>query len=142
MISSDGKAKLVLQLKRHEGLKLSPYRDSVGVLTIGYGRNLDAVGIYPDEADFLLEHDVQRMIGQLEGLAWFDGLSEARRLAIVNMAFNMGLAGVLGFKKMLAAIEASDWEVVAKEALESKWATQVGGRARELADILKTGVMT
>ena len=141
MISTHGMEVLRAQLQRHEGLRLNLYADLGGKTTVGYGRNLSANGISVDEALLMLENDIEKANLQLEGLPWFDGLSEARRIVIVNMCFNMGLAGVLGFTKMIYAIETGSWEDAAQEMLASKWATQVGKRAKELAEIMESGLL-
>ena len=127
-------------LKKHEGLRLKPYRDTVGKLTIGYGRNLDARGITTDEATEMLEADIYSAIEDLRGsLPWFDDLDETRQVVLVDMAYNLGIAGLLKFKRMLAAVETARWEDAAAEMLLSKWADQVGGRAAELAEMMRAG---
>jgi len=131
---------LVEQLKRDEAVRLKPYKDSVGKLTIGIGRNLDDVGISDAEADFMLHNDIYRAeSGVEEHLPWTKDLDEVRRAALVNMAFNMGIAGLLGFKNTLAAIQSGDYETAAAEMENSKWAIQVGPRAHRLALQIKTG---
>ena len=128
-------------LIRHEGLRLKPYRDSVGKLTIGVGRNLDDIGISEDEAFYLLENDIRRAeetaaeCAALYGVV-FESLPEDARLVLVNMAFNLGYR-IGGFKKMFAALKAGDYEEAAREMLDSRWARQVGERARELSEIMK-----
>lgn len=126
-------------LKLHEGLKLKPYRDTVGKLTIGYGRNLDDVGITVEEATRMLHHDIAQCIKQLETLAAFSGLDEVRRAVLIDMTFNLGFAGILGFKKMWKAIEAGNYDRAADEMLDSRWARQVGQRSVRLARMMKTG---
>ena len=130
---------LVDMLIRHEGLRLKPYTDTVGKLTIGVGRNLTDVGISKQEAMYLLHDDIQKVQEQLAEQSWFSGLNEARQMAITDMAFNLGLQGLLGFKKAIAALQAGDFASAASEMLNSKWAEQVGARARELANIVRTG---
>lgn len=132
--------KLEEMLIRHEGIRMQPYTDSVGKLTIGVGRNLTDVGISEDEAKDMLRADIWRAQKTLERVlpeAW--ALTEARRDALINMAFNMGEGRLRGFKKMIAAIKVHDYDEAARQALDSKWAQQVGARAHELATIIKTG---
>lgn len=128
---------LVEQLKRHEGLRLKPYRCSAGKLTIGYGRNLEDKGISEAEAEALLRHDAS------ESWDWataeFPGLDEVRTTVIANMHFNMGAGRLRGFKHMYAAIRAGHFVQAADEMMASVWAKQVGSRARELADLMMTG---
>lgn len=132
---------LVKQLHRDEGLRLKPYKDTVGKLTIGYGRNLDDVGITPEEADFLLEGDIQHAQWTLkQNLPWTEGLDDARLGVLVNMCFNMGIGGLLQFRNMLAACESGDYATAATEMESSAWATQVGARAHRLALQMSTGI--
>lgn len=137
-------------LYRHEGLRLKPYRDTVGKLTIGVGRNLDDKGITEQEATYLLRHDIDETWNALGKIPAFKSLSRQRQAALVDMAFNLGIAGLMGFKRMWAALEAGDFETAAAEMLDSKWAKQVGDqppsakhpygqRAWELAQIMRTG---
>ncbi len=132
-------SKLIEQLKRHEGLKLKPYKCTAGKLTIGYGRNLDDVGITEIEAEDLLYHDLKKIKHNLSLRGFYVALSGARADAIDNMAFNIGISGLFKFKKMIAAIESQDYELAAKEMLDSKWAKQVPNRANELAEQMRTG---
>ena len=127
------------QLERHEGLRLKPYRDTVGKLTIGYGRNLEDVGISRDEAEFMLDNDIDQVERQLETVDEYRDLDAVRQAVIANMAFNLGFAGLMGFKNMWAAIGRRDWESASEEMLNSKWARQVGVRAVELSEIMRTG---
>lgn len=127
------------QLERHEGLRLKPYRDTVGKLTIGYGRNLEDVGISRDEADFMLDNDIDQVERQLETVDEYQSLCPCRQTVIANMAFNMGFAGVMEFKNMWAAIGRKDWSRASKEMLDSHWSRQVGSRAVELSEIMRTG---
>lgn len=124
-------------LKRHEGLSLKPYTDSVGKLTIGVGRNLDDRGITLDEAEHMLSTDTKISIREAAALPFWVLLSPVRQEVIVNMLFNMGLPRFLGFKKMIAALENKDYNAAAFEMLNSRWADQVGYRAEELADMMK-----
>ena len=126
---------------RHEGVRLYPYRDTVGKLTIGVGRNLDDVGISEEEAQLLLRNDLTQISAELAAQPWFSTLDRARRLALIDMGFNLGLPRLLQFKRMIAALEAGDWQRAADEMLDSRWAAQVGARARELAAIVQSGTL-
>jgi len=130
---------LVDMLIRHEGLRLKPYTDTVGKMTVGVGRNLTDVGISKQEAMYLLHDDIQRVQAELAQQPWFSGLNEARQMALTDMAFNLGLQGLLGFKKAIEALQGGDFQAAATEMLNSKWAGQVGARAQELANIVRTG---
>lgn len=127
-------------LLRHEDLRLKPYRDSVGKLSIGVGRNLDDVGLSREEALLLLDNDILRaQTGVIRELPWSVELDRPRFEVLVNMAFNMGVGGLLEFKKFLSALQAGHMETAAKEMLDSQWSQQVGRRADELAQIVRTG---
>jgi lysozyme len=128
------------QLKRDEGLRLTPYRDTVGKLTIGIGRNLEDVGISKDEAEYLLANDLSKAKIELaQALPWVTNLDDARRGVLLNMAFNMGVKGLLKFKNTLALVKAGSYETAAQEMVKSLWAKQVGERADRLAMQMRTG---
>lgn len=129
-----------IELMRDEGVRLRPYRDTVGKLTIGVGRNLDDVGIDEAEAEFLLEQDIARTATTLDAhLPWWQQLDEIRQRVLLNMAFNMGIASLLGFKNTLAAMQAGKYDDAAAGMLSSKWAQQVGPRAQRLAVMMQKG---
>ena len=133
-------ATLKAELRRDEGVRLKPYRDAVGKLTIGVGRNLDDVGITAAEAELLLDADVGRAAADLDRtLPWWRRLTEARQRALLNMAFNLGLPRLLGFEGMLAALAAGDPVRAAAEALDRRWARQVGERAQRIARMIREG---
>lgn len=125
-------------VKKHEGLRLKPYRDSVGKLTIGYGRNLEDVGISEAEAEYLLDNDIARAVRDCRGFPWFNDLSDARQNVVASMVFNMGVSKFSQFRRFILAIESEQWEAAANEMLSSKWAGQVGRRAVELSNIMAT----
>lgn len=126
-------------LKKHEGLMLKPYRDTVGVLTIGYGRNLESRGITNEEAEMMLDNDIKWFTAQLQHeLPWFDSKPENVKTVLINMAFNLGIGGLLGFKNTLKLIENSQYQEAAEAMLKSLWAEQVGSRANELSELLKS----
>ena len=132
---------LIEQLKRHEGVKLKPYIDTVGKLTIGIGRNLDDVGISMIEAEFMLKHDIQAAEFELHhALPFARVMDGVRHDALVNMVFNMGINRFLKFKKTIAYLENAQYDEAATEMLDSKWANQVGYRAIELSEQIRTGV--
>ena len=133
------------QLIRDEGgYQKFAYQDSRGLWTVGYGRCIDrsrGKGVSQTEADLLLDNDIRDTIGDLTtALPWmFGSLNDARIAVLVNMAFNLGVAGLLEFHKTLEAVKAGDWEQAAYHMLDSKWAEQVGERAKELAKMVQTG---
>jgi len=125
-----------------EGLRLKPYRDTVGKLTIGVGRNLDDVGISEDEALYLLENDIQRAIQDatdIFGAEIWLSLDEIRQAVILDMLFNLGKPRFLTFRKFIQAIKEKNFSKAAFEMLNSRWARQVGRRAERLAYMMRTG---
>lgn len=131
---------LTKNLIADEGLRLKPYTDTVGKLTIGVGRNLDDEGITTQEALYLLNNDIQRIEKELAPLPNFSQLSGPRQRVITEMAFNMGFEGVMEFKEMWKAIQNQDWEGTANAMLDSLWAKEVGQRAVRLATSMRTGM--
>jgi lysozyme len=128
------------QLIRHEGLRLKPYRCSAGKLTIGIGRNIEDVGITEEEALVLLGNDISRVITELDrNIPTFSGLDEIRKRVLVDMCFNLGISRLMKFRRMLAALEAFDYAQAAVEMMDSRWAHQVGNRAKRLKHMMKTG---
>ncbi|MGH8660625.1 MAG: glycoside hydrolase family protein [Burkholderiales bacterium] len=127
-------------LIRHEGLRLKPYRDTRDKLTIGVGRNLDDVGITRAEALMLLNNDIATVRNEVErAFQWFSSLNAVRKAVVLDMVFNLGLPKFRQFEKTIAAIKAKNWEKAAREMLDSRWARQVGVRAKELAAMMKRG---
>lgn len=133
------RAALIEQLKKDEGFRGKPYRCTAGKLTIGFGRNLDDVGISVGEAEFLLYQDVADVEQALNEIPGYAALDDVRQTVLANMAFNLGLTRLLKFKKMRAALRAGDFNTAATEMLDSLWARQVGTRADRLARQMRTG---
>jgi lysozyme len=132
--------RLVAELTRDEGLRLRAYKCPAGKTTIGIGRNLDDLGITRAEAEALCRNDIARVEAELDArLPWWRGLDEVRQRVIANMAFNLGTAGLLGFKNTLRKVEAGDYLGAAQGMLSSKWAAQVGPRALRLATMMRDG---
>lgn len=126
------------QLLVDEGLRLKPYRCTAGRLTIGVGRNLDDRGISRAEALMLLGNDITDCWGRLVRQApWVAAAPEPVQEALVNMAFNMGVEGLMGFRRTLALLEEGRYAEAAQEMLRSRWAGQVGARAERLAALVR-----
>lgn len=126
-------------LIRDEGQRLDLYTDTTGHATIGVGHCLTVHGISQAVCDQLLNEDVARALDEALTASWFRGLNEVRQRVILNMIFNLGLAGVSRFTLMIAAIRRGDYEAAAREMRESLWAHQVGDRAVRLAHLMATG---
>lgn len=159
------KEMLTDQILDHEGESLVPYTCPAGFLTIGVGRNLETKGLTKEECDFLklgtyeknsviaklevrgitkeesrylLSHDIDYFSQQLNNeLAWFKSLPEAVKIVLIDMAFNLGVNGLLKFKKTLGLIEKGQFIAASQEMLNSAWKHQVGKRAYDLSNQLK-----
>ena len=132
---------LIDSIKRHEGLRLFPYNDTTGHLSIGYGRNLTSNGISTQEAEIMLKSDIgaARDYFDLLPLEVRRKCNQAREDILVEMIFQLGYMGVLKFKRMLGAIQAGDFERASKEMLMSRWFQQTSSRCRELSEIMRNG---
>jgi len=132
--------RLIALLKRHEGFRQFPYTDSVGCLTIAYGRNLRDKGISQTEGEYLLANDVtEAETGCIRAIYGFAQLDEVRRAVLIDMAFNLGLTGLLAFHDTLEAVRQGDYDGAGECMLRTKWASQVGNRALELVTMMRLG---
>lgn len=136
------------QLIVDEGLRLKPYHDSVGKLTIGIGRNLDDKGISHNEAIALLDNDIAEHLMLLDReLPWWRRLDDARQLVLANMAFNLGVGPtpeqpngkLLQFKNTLDHMARGEYDAAADGMAASAWAKQVGERAVRLVTVMRAG---
>jgi lysozyme len=136
-------AKATKQIKRHEGFVSNAYKDSLGYLTIGYGRLIDKSkggGITESEAEYLLANDVNGVYDSLmHHLSCFTTLDAPRQAVLLNMAFQMGVHGLMQFKSTLNLIELGDYDSAADNMLKSLWASQTPNRAKEMATQMRTG---
>lgn len=124
-------------LKRHEGLRLTVYQCTAGKKTIGYGRNLEDRGITEAEAETMLDNDIQSIEqGLVASFDFYKDLDDVRKAVLIDLGFNLGMAGLKGFKKMLKALEQGDYPEAAIQLLDSRYARQVTNRAMELARLL------
>jgi lysozyme len=131
---------LIADLKRDEGIRLKPYKCSAGKLTIGVGRNIEDRGITEEESEVLLNTDIALCILDLEkNFNWYDSIDFMRQNAMINMCFNLGITRLLGFKKFISAMEERDYAKAGAEMMDSKWAVQVGDRAKRLRTMIVHG---
>jgi lysozyme len=134
------KAAMFRQLVRHEGLRLKPYADTVGKITIGVGRNLTDNGISELEAEGLCIRDMADVDNDLDrNIAWWREMTPDRQMVFVDMCFNLGWPRFSRFRFMLASAEEGDYATAAAEMLNSRWAQQVGTRAEVLATMMRNG---
>lgn len=131
---------LVEQLKRHEGLRLKPYKCTANKTTIGVGRNLDDIGISEKEAEMLLRNDIQEAERQLTiHFPWTQDLDEVRLAALINFTFNVGIGTVSKFVNAMGLLKEGNYDMASKEFLSSRWASQVGQRAIDVTEQIRTG---
>lgn len=138
------KQELTRQLRADEGVKPQAYQDHLGYWTIGVGRLIDprkpGSGLRGHEIDYLLRADIDDRIEQLtRRLPWFQDLDDARKGVLLNMSFQLGVDGLLGFKNTLGMIEAGKYQAAAEGMLNSLWAKQTPARAKRMAEQMKTG---
>jgi len=133
---------LIEQLRLHEGVRSKVYLCSAGYETIGVGRNISdsGIGLSDDEIAYLLANDIARCEKEIaERFDWFDDLDPVRQDAIIDMAFNLGITRLSQFQNMLGALSEGRFDDAAAEALDSRWARQVGQRAQTVAAMIRTG---
>jgi len=134
--------KLAKSLKQDEGFKPSAYKDSLGYLTIGYGRMIDErLGGYlsEEEAGFLLENDIIRVENDLDkNLPWWRSMPENAQQALANMCFQLGIKKLKQFKTTLGFLKQKEYNKAADSALDSLWAKQTPNRAKRVTDLMKT----
>jgi lysozyme len=132
------------QLREDEGEKLYAYKDSEGFWTIGIGILIDqrkGGGLLPEESSFIFQNRVRILKGRLrKELPWFEELDEVRQGVLLNMAYQMGVDGLLKFKNTLASIKARQYTAASVGMLDSLWARQTPERAERLAEQMRTGV--
>jgi len=136
------------ELRRDEGVRYSPYFDTVNVQTVGVGHNMEAKPLptlwkFPlndTQVNRILAGDLADVFDDLDrSLPWWRTLSYARQRVIVNMCFNLGLQGLLGFVNTLTFVKNGKYEQAARNMLASKWAKQVGNRSVRLAEMMRNG---
>lgn len=138
-MTPDIKQKLKRMLINDESYRQYPYKDTTNHTTIGIGRNLDERGISLDEALSLLDDDIIYFSTKLDHLLpFFSGLSDNRKVVLINMCFNVGLHGLLCFVCMLDALKDRDFGRAADEILASKAHEQCPERYQRLANIMRT----
>jgi lysozyme len=131
--------KLIAKIEREEGYSPSMYKCPADYWTIGAGINLEKQHIPKHVADAWLESIVTPLIETLSGYSWFNSLNQARQIVIADMAYQMGLAGLLQFQNMIQAIMDNDYEKAAEEMLDSRWARQTPNRANRNAQAMRDG---
>lgn len=136
-------AKLRTKLIEHEGVRNFAYTDTRGNLTIGVGRTISVhgEGLSLDEIYYLLNNDILRVHKTLSVFPWFESLNNIRQDVMMELAFNLGIEGLLNFKEMILAIKDGDYATAGLELKRSLWSTEVGViRTQDLYNRLCNGV--
>ncbi len=135
-------SQLKKSLLRDEGLRNKVYLDSKGIPTIGIGRNLQDRGLSATEINFLFDNDINEVIEEVyKNFPWAMGLDEPRQEVLANMAFQLGINGLLNFKKTLRFIELHQFDQAADEMLDSKWYREdTPARAKRMSEQMRTGI--
>lgn len=133
--------KLREDLEREEGRVKHAYQDSKGIWTCGIGFNIDRDhgGEIPDLVmDFWLTVKLQQIEEALDKhLTWWRSRPEPTQRALCNACYQLGINGLLKFKRMLAALHAGDYNTAAAEALDSDWYTQTPGRVERISELFR-----
>lgn len=133
---------IIKQLRQEEGEKLSAYKDHLGYLTIGIGVLIDARkggAITQEESAYLLKNRLDKIITRLSDFPFWPYLNDARQAVLIQMAYQMGIDGLLKFKGTLKAVSDGNYLAASQRMLDSLWATQTPARAKRLAEQMKTG---
>ena len=128
------------QLILHESLRLYPYLDTVGKITVGVGRNLSDRGISRELALQWLDEDIRECEIDMAKFAWYPLLDPIRQRVLLDMRFNLGPKRFRQFKGTLQAVEEGDYTTAADRMLDSKWAKQTKTRATRLAQMMRSGM--
>ena len=153
MLSKD---EIVQRLVFHEGCRLQPYRCTEGYLTIGVGRNLETNpltkeekkvcgdymhGITKNAAFYLLRNDIDRVVEECaKAFPFWANLDNERQYALLDMDFQLGIGGLLGFKKMLKAMGVGNFKEASEHCLDSKYArSDTPTRAKRIAKTIEIG---
>ena len=124
-------------LKRHEGYRPLPYTCTAGKMTVGYGHNLTE-SMSTELAETILQYDIKVATRELIKIfPNFCEYGERRASALIDMMTNLGAPKFLGFKKMVAAIKAGNWNTAVDEVKDSIWYVQVGDRGEEIVSMLR-----
>lgn len=133
-------SKAAIMLRQQEGVRRFPYFCPANQLTVGAGRNIQAIPFSDDEIDLMLANDIHRVTNELNNtFSWFSELSQARSDAMICIGYNLGLNRLLLFKRALFSMSQGKWSDAAYHFMDSKWAKQVPARAQMLTRIIKTG---
>lgn len=135
-----GSAQAEKTIRKDEGYRKFPYRDSRGILTIGIGWNLEANGLPDDIIEELFRRGFENAYrGARELCPSFDRLTLNRQMVLVSMVYQMGRLTVSGFKNFLRKLGEGDYAGAAAEMRDSRWFQQTPERAGRLARLMEGG---
>ena len=130
---------ILKDIKRHEGFRSKVYQCTEGYDTIGYGFAIKDLILDEDIAEEILIRKLERLKRNANSrFKWLEDMPVVVQEVVLNMCYQLGVTGVSKFKKALKAMEDGDWEKAADEMLDSKWAKQTPGRAKEMSDIIRS----
>ena len=131
---------LLDQIKEHEGLRLFPYKCPAGKLTIGYGHNLQDNGLSKSACEYILYDDIdeaKRNLKTIFGNEFFESLKDSKKIALIDMMFNLGMVKFLTFKRFIFAVETQNWENASYEIIHSRAYEQNKKRYKKLSEQIR-----
>jgi lysozyme len=134
----DMRTKAKSWIKQCEGFRAMPYYDTEGHLTIGFGRNLSSHGVSLDEAEHMIDNDIDDCILKLSrNCSWYNNAPENVKIAVLNMCFNLGFTKFLTFHELIDALIERNYTKASQEVLNSKWALEIKERAKDVAVMIR-----
>lgn len=126
---------LIVNIKKNEGYISTVYKDSLGIDTIGYGFAIKDLNLEEDICDIILERKINKLRVEVKKrFKWYDNMPVIIREVVMEMCYQMGVTGFSKFKKTIGFFEAKDFKSASVEMLDSKWAVQTPGRAKQLSE--------
>ena len=126
---------LIVNIKKNEGYISTVYKDSLGIDTIGYGFAIKDLNLEEDICDIILERKINKLRAEVKKrFKWYDNMPVIIREVVMEMCYQMGVTGFSKFKKTIGFFEAKDFKSASVEMLDSKWAVQTPGRAKQLSE--------
>jgi GH24 family phage-related lysozyme (muramidase) len=133
-------AQLRAELTRDEGRRKFPYYDQGNRMTVGVGHDLADNGLNDASIDFILGEDIYAAAAVLDhNIPWWRTLDPVRQRVMLNLSFAMGWPVFAQFARFFSAVNQHRWDDAAMELIASRWAVQVGDRARRLESMMRTG---
>jgi len=135
---------LIVNIKKNEGYISTVYKDSLGIDTIGYGFAIKDLNLEEDICDIILERKINKLRAEVKKrFKWYDNMPVIIREVVMEMCYQMGVTGFSKFKKTIGFFETKDFKSASVEMLDSKWAVQTPGRAKQLSEkVRKVGEAT